>query len=441
MLRPSAAAVAAVVVAAAVLLAAPRAHAQQDPEVGDRDDRAAAEQAESAEQAERAEDAVSAGARPIAPIAPRWLPRLEAKVRAGAGAVSGDTINPGTGAMSLVEGRLVPRATRGRISVEAPLELGHRQTLGSASLSETRGRGTLRGTVRLTPRVRLSGELGLGGSWKPGWPDPFQPLEGGGFAETDRYSHWDRAAGADLVVRPARRQRVRVAYDYLLAVYDHDPSFDAIYDPNHLTPWDRETHRLDASWRLRRDRWKLRAGAEVALRRFFYVFSGDAKTGVTHAGPGGEPPNPLLEQRWLKPRLEVELELVPSLQIGARYELELVQDTFEGYLSYVGHHQRIDASWALPRDAELRARAELFVRRYGENSYDYGDGEMRPPLSWGSRRADVLGDLGLTLQVPFAPHWSALADARFAVRRTNYAYSIDWDYFNWAGWAGAEYRY
>jgi hypothetical protein len=435
----------AIVILAGLVIAAPApAHAQEEPQVDDRDDRAAA----AAERAEDAEAGPAAAvpadeAQPVAPIALRWEPGLAGKLRAGAGAVSGDTINAGTAAMSLVEATLAPRLARGRYTLDAPIELGHRQTLGGAQLSESRASGTVRATARLAPRIRLSGELGLGATRRPGWPDPFQPLAGGELAATDRYSHWDRRGGVDLVLRPARRQRVHLAYDYALAVYDRDPMYDPIYDPLHLAPWDRDTHRLDAAWRLRRDRMKLRIGAQAALRRYFFLFSGDADTGVTHAGPGGEPPNPLLELRSLQPRVEAEFEVAPALVVGARYELELMQDAYRGYLSYVGHHPRLEASWALPREAELRARAELWLRRYGPHSYDHDGGmdEAHPPLDWGDRRTDVLADLGLAFGKPFAPHWSAVADARLAVRRTNYAYSIDWNYLNWIGWAGVEYRY
>jgi hypothetical protein len=123
-------------------------------------------------------------------------------------------------------------------------------------------------------------------------------------------------------------------------------------------------------YRIRRDRVRLRAGAEVALRRYFFIFSGDRDTGITHVDSRDTPPNPLLELRSVKPRLEAEVEVTAALLVGARYELELVQDAYQGYLSYVGHHPRLDASLALPRDAELRARAELWLRPYGADSYD-----------------------------------------------------------------------
>ncbi len=437
------------IAAIAGLLVASPAHAQEDPDVDDRDDRAAAERADEVEPDPAPADAPQpADAPDPAPIALRWQPALEARIRAGAGGISGDSINTGRGAMSVVEGTLSPKATRGRYTLEAPIELAHRQTLGS-ELSESRVRGTARGTVRFTPRLRLSGELGLAATRRPDWPDPFQRRDGE-HLPTDRYSHWDRRGGVDLVLRPKRRHRVQIAYDYVLAVYGHDPMFDGVNRPLRLTPWDRDTHRLDAAWRIRRDRLRLRAGVEAARRRYFYVFSGDRGTGITHVDSRDTPPNPLLELRWLKPRLDLELEVTPALSVRARYELELVQDAYQGYLSYVGHHPRLEASWALPRDAELRARAEAWLRPYGADSYDGMD--LERPLEWGDRRTDALADVSLGFARPFAPRWSAVATARLAVRRTNYAsstqdlgtgevYAIDWNYVNWLGWAGVEYRY
>jgi len=222
-----------------------------------------------------------------------------------------------------------------------------------------------------------------------------------------------------------------------------DPLFDPIYQPLHLTPWDRDTHRVDAVWRIRRDKFKFRVGTELTRRKYFYVFSGDSRTGITHAGPGGEPPNPLLELRGVSPRLELDYEVHPSVLVSARYEVELQQDMFHSYLSYAAQHPEVTVSWALPRDAELTAHAELYWRTYGTNSYDYAMDEdpMHPPLAWGSRRAERTYNFELKFHMPIVRHWAAVADVELARRRTNYVYGIDWNYVNWLAWAGAEYRY
>ena len=377
----------------------------------------------------------------VAPIEMRWEPGLAARVRAGGGAVGGgDTINPGSGALSLFDGELTPRLTRGRLAIEVPLEYTHRQTFNT-NLTEIRARGGGRVTYRFTPAIRAAAELGLSATWKPGWSDPFQPLDTGGLATTDRYSHWDRRAGAEVVVRTSRHQRLRVAYDYVLAVYDHDPMFDPIYDPIHLTPWDRERNRVDASYRIKEGIWRFRGGLQVARWQYFFMFAGDANTGITHAGPGGEPPNPLLDLVVVKPRVEAEVKAHPSIGVRARYELEVMTDRFQGYLSYVGHHPEVEVRAALPSQVIVSAQAEVFWRRYGPNSYDYAMDPTRPPLAWGDRREERLWYFGLRAAKIFDDHWSAIAEAKVALRRTNYAYGINWDYVNWFAWTGAEYRY
>src|SRR6185436_2913612 len=106
-----------------------------------------------------------------------------------------------------------------------------------------------------------------------------------------------------------------------------------------------------------------------------------------------------------------------SVVVRERYELELIQDTFAGYLSYVGHHPELTVAWALPRDAEVSAGVELFLRRYGRHSYDYDMDPTHPPLAWGDRRSERLVYLTLEARVPLAPHWAAVAEAKLASRR------------------------
>lgn len=376
-----------------------------------------------------------------APLDTRWRPALDARARVGAGVVSGDTINPGTGAITIIDADVTPSVRRKRLELSAPLDFMHRQSYAT-SLTEMRGRGAARVGYRWSRELRVAAELSLGATYKPSWADPFQEdMDTGDLGATDRYSHWDRRAAAEAIVRPVAGQRVHVTYEYVLAVYSHDPNFDAIYDPIHLAPWDREVHRADAEWRLREDRWRLRVGTRVEHFQYFFMFAGDAKTGVTHAGPGGEPPNPLLQLNTIKPRVSGDVDVTETVRLGARYELELVQDPFQGYLSYVGHHPQLVARWLAPSKVEVNVRAEAYLRRYGANSYAYEMDPEHPSLTFGSRREERLSYLTLAAERALSKHWSALAEAKLASRRTNYAYSIDWNYINYLMWTGAEYRY
>jgi hypothetical protein len=376
-----------------------------------------------------------------------WKRSASVKLKAGAGAIDGDTITPGRGAMSFVETKVGLGADRGRFGLDLPIELGHRQTFGAA-LSETKGSAAARASWRFSPRLRVVGELGLRAVWRPDWLDPFQP-EDGSLEATDRFSHWDRRAMTEVVARPWRKNRLRLRYDYTLAVYRQDDDFDPIYDPNHLTPWDYEQHRVDVVWRWRGDGVTLRLGNEAAIKRYFFMFARDGHTGLTHAGTGGEPVNPLLELRWLKPRLEGEVELAEGfVLVGGAYEVEIVGDAFEGYQTYLGHHPELTLSLALPREISLEAKGEMFRRRYGKRSYS--EGPDHPPLEWGTRREDWMGAASLTLRVPFAPAWTAVGSGAWRMRRTNYPayqpgvwpstreYDFDWDYDNWSAWLGVE---
>jgi hypothetical protein len=384
---------------------------------------------------------------------PRWDTLVLGHLSAGAGAIGGgDTINPGTGAMSLVDGGLTSMLTRGKLELSAPVTYSYRQTYSTA-LTDMHGRGGGKLLYRFNRRVKASVELGLGATWKPNWVDPFQPNEDmTAYLTTDRYSHWDRRAAADVDIRPARYQRVHVAYDYTLSVYKHDPNFDAIYQPLHLTPWDRDVHKLDVEWRMthpgKNSRSStFRVGVEGARWQYFYQFAGDAKTGITHSTSGGEPPNPLLELRSLKPRIESDFSINDAISLRARYELELMQDTYQGYLSYAGHHPQLMMTWHLPRLAELDASVEAYLRAYGRNSYDYqnADDPMHPPFAYGDRRQERLAygtvDFRMPLPLDWSTHWAGIAQAKIAARKTNYVYGIDWNYFNWMAWTGAEYRY
>jgi hypothetical protein len=379
-----------------------------------------------------------------------WKRSFSARLRAGAGAIDGDTITPGRGAMSFVESKVGLGLDRGKLGLDLPIELAHRQTFG-AQLSETKGSAAARGTWRLSPRLRLVGELGVRGTWRPDWLDPFQP-NGDTLEATDRFSHFDRRGMVEVVARPFRKNRLRLRYDYTLAVYRQDDDFDPIYDPNHLTPSDHDQHRVDLVWRWRGDGMTFRVGAEAARRKSFFTFARDGHTGLTHAGTGGEAVNPLLELRWVKPRVEGELELFDGfLQVGAAYEVEIVDDTFEGYQTYLGHHPELTLSLALPREIALEARTEMFRRRYGKRSYSAGPDH--PMLEWGDRREDWIGAANLTLRVPFAPDWTAVASGGWRMRKTNYPgytpnvwpasreYDFDWNYENWNGWMGVETKF
>lgn len=137
-------------------------------------------------------------------------------------------------------------------------------------------------------------------------------------------------------------------------------------------------------------------------------------TGLTHAGAGGPPPNPLYEQASFEPELDAGLELAGGrgeLDVSSGYEI--VNDRYEGYYAAGGNH---------------------------------------PPLEYGDRRVDRRFSTGLDVRDPLTAHWAIIGEADALIRRTNFPnyvpnvfpasrqYDIEWSYENYLVQAGVEYR-
>ena len=215
----------------------------------------------------------------------------------------------------------------------------------------------------------------------------------------------------------------------------------------HLTPDDRFHHELDVDWMHHGKRFKVGGGARADDERYLWVFSRDAGSGYTHAGPGGDPPNPLQEIVEVEPFARYEWGRVKdpvSLDLEYGYEIQL--DRFEGYYSYRGHHPSFDIDVDVGDKTKLSAGTDLYLRRYGDGSY--APVGSHPPLDYGDRRVDrkviATFDAGRAL----SDRLSVGLESRVAVRRTNFPgyepgvypagrlYDIDWNYLNWAVAAG-----
>jgi hypothetical protein len=301
---------------------------------------------------------------------------------------------------------------------------------------------------RFSRALRLGGEFGVGGVRRAGWPDLYQPTADG-FAPTDRHSYWERRAGAELTVHPARAHWIRAQYAYRLRDYVADPAFDAVARPNHLTPFDHDRHALDLDYHYSRGAVRAGVGAEAFVKQSFFVFARDAHTGSTHAGPRGPPPNPLQELRGVSPRVDFQLELwKESVEMEVSYAHEFQDDAYRGYYSFSGPRPGL-AVHVRPLPAlELGAAAELSWRRYGEGSYRVGLGH--PPLDSGDRRYDHRLELTFGARLGLTSALALTLDAGYRVRDTNFpdyepavfptsqVYDIDWDYWDMRVAAGLQ---
>lgn len=383
-----------------------------------------------------------------APARPGFDLRLRASLSAGA--FQGWQVRKAHGALLLAEAAATPTARYGDFSLRVPLRLSQRKLFG-ATLPETQGFGGLELTWKQSRSLKLSVEGGLAGFWRPDWPDLYQPLADGGYAPTSRESHLDQRLGVELESAPVRRHHLRVSYRFRLADYAADPNFDPFDAPMHLTPTDHTEHELELGWRYVGKGFRLMAGVSAFGRQDTFFFARDAGTGKTHAGPGGLPPNPLQSLRGAEPSLGGKLWLFQKrLEVEAHYGFELVEDRFQGYYSYTGHHPELQVEYSPVERLSLKVSVEAWLRRYGANSYAEGPGH--PPLTFGDRRVDRRGVLGGAVRYALRSKLSVTLEGRWVVRKTNFppytpgvfpsalAYDIDWNYQNWLALAGLEYR-
>lgn len=364
---------------------------------------------------------------------------LHTEAAVSGGGLLGYRERPGSLGVLDLSAEVEPSLRVDHLSLALPISFAHRQTF-PADLVENRGRAMLEAEYRIARPIRLGLHAGVALRDRPGWPDLYQPTSEG-LAPTDRYSSWTRRVGGSLTLHPAPKHWIRFKYDYRIAIFTHDPAFEAVARPNHLTPFDYDRHKGELDYHVRLGRVRLGVGAQAYWKSSFYVFARDAHTGFSHAGPGGRPANPLQEVRGLTPFFEADLALIRKhLTLELRYAHELREDLYQGYYSWSGPNPRVALRVQPVRRLELTAAAELWMRRYGSGSYVAGLGH--PALDEGDRRRDDRLALELDGLLRLHPSIALTLEAGYVLRDTSFpdyepfifpasqAYAIAWDYTN-----------
>lgn len=373
-----------------------------------------------------------------------WRGTVAADAELRGGALSGRSTLRTSGALIDASGGVEPAIEHGTWRLGLPITLGHRETPG-AELRETRGGVDLDARYKRSPRFRLDLEAGLRLTSRPGWEDEYQPTATG-LGTTDRYSHRDLRLGGAISAIPLRHQHARLGLRLTDYDYTDDPAYDAIDAPTHLVPGDRVEVDLDASWRHFGDGWK--AGGAIAFedRHDDKNYARDAGTGLTHAGAGGPPPNPLYHQISFEPSLGAELDLADdTVELGADLGYAFVSDRYQGYYSWSGVHPQVHVA-AHRGDLDAKLAAELQLATYGDGSYAAGNGH--PPLESGTRRKDTKIGLRADAGYTVVHHVAVVAGFDLTRRTTNFPdyvpgvfpagaqYDVKWDYVNWELSAG-----
>lgn len=383
---------------------------------------------------------------------------VDAKAALGEGVITGDGIHRSVDAspvsMSIVSADVDPSVQWSAFTLSLPTQLEHRETWG-AHLSRTDASSTLMLEFKPVRQFKATLEGGVAAIAKPAWLDPYQPVDNlvdNGLLPTDRRSRLDTTFGARVMAVPWSKTFARLGYAFTRSTTTRDPAFDPIERPNHLTPRNNDEHRLRAS--LKTTFGALKPGVSVSAfqREWFFVFARDAGTGSTHAGPGGDPPNPLQLFRGLEVEPEAELTLLnEAVVIDASWRLRLVDDVYAGYYSRVENRVSLGVQTHSGPDElrlETRTRFDFNHVLYGEDSYAAGG--RHPALDFEDRRTlrrsrvtvaarfpenapvHLVGELAASTQVTNFPDY---APGIFP-RTQNYV--VDWDYQNASAWLGLE---
>jgi len=386
---------------------------------------------------------------------------LQLDAQLGAGALNGDgfhrPLDDGFAPMTVVDVDAEPALRLGDFALSLPSSVRMRETWG-AHLSRTDARSLLSLDYRPLRALKLTVEGGAAASIRPGWLDPYQPVDDlpdNGLVPTDRRSRTQLLASARVFAVPASKTFARLRYDFARTTTTRDPAFDALERPNHLAPRDNDEHALEASWKTTLDLLKPALGVGLQRQEWFFVFARDRGTAATHASPGGEPANPLqiLHAAWIEPEAELALPGgIASVDVGWR--VRVVDDLFQGYYSRLENRFRlgIDAAFG-PPDLQLATKARFSFTNvdYGEDGY--AAGKTHPPLDFGDHRMARTDGVSLSARFPARAPLRAFVDIDASSQLTNFpdyapgvfpvhaAYELDWDYSNVAALAGVEFGF
>jgi hypothetical protein len=361
------------------------------------------------------------------------------QARALGGAFDGVGVHRGSGPMALIELDLRPKLRTEGWELALPLRLDHRSTFG-AHLDETTV-GAALDVTRNSNKLEHGPVIGVAYTWRPDWPDLYQPECGGGtdLCPTDRYSNLSWLAGYQLWSKLGGGKNFRAKAKWVRTTYFNDPNYDPAASVVHLAPSSNGEAQLDLSFRHMLGAFGYALRADTYYRVYDDLLSKNAGTGGTLRA------NPVEKLLGAEPRAELQLR-TKRLDFTAGFGFLVQSDRFEGYYSYTGRRLFADASAPIAGKLSVEAKAEAKLLRFGPNSKTATEDGKRLEVA----RYTAKGALRFELRKSL----SLVAEGSVVKRDTNFPdyvpgvypptaprpYDIRWDYTNWSVLGGVEWK-
>jgi hypothetical protein len=372
------------------------------------------------------------------------------QLRVLGGAFDGMGVRRDSGGLALFQADWKPALRSDTTIVAFPLTFDHRQTFGASLNETTAGAGIdvdfLRGGVTTGPIG------GVSYTWRPNWPDLYQPDGRGGVLGTDRYSHSRWFVGWQLWDKLGDGNHLRLRAEYVKYDYVRDPNYDPAVSVVHLAPRDDGEARLTGSWRKLAGVFAYAVRLEAFRRQYDELLAKKADTGATSRS------DPAQVLWGVEPRVEAELRTKP-VTVTLGYGFVSQTDPFQGYYSATGHHPYVEARFEPTKRLTLEAKLSARLLTYGPNSKSIssdglGTGTYVPGTEDGKRLYDHRIDLKAAARYRLREGLYAIAEGAVRERDTNYRdyvpgvfpptatrpYDIHWDYTNTRVTAGLEWK-
>ncbi|MGB8929709.1 MAG: hypothetical protein WCC48_00505 [Anaeromyxobacteraceae bacterium] len=372
-------------------------------------------------------------------------------LRALGGAFDGMGVRRYSGGLAFLQADWKPTLRAESVEVAFPLRLDHRQTFG-ASLNETiAGAGIdvdfVDGGLRHGPIA------GASYTWRPNWPDLYQPDGVGGVLPTDRHSHSRWYAGWQLWDKLGDGRHLRLKAEYVKYDYVRDPNYDPSISVVHLAPRDNGEAKVGASFRQLFAEFGYALRLDAFYRKYDVLLAKKADTGGTSRS------DPLASLYGFEPRVEAEY-LTKPVKVTLGYGFISETDPFQGYYTNTGHHPYVEAKLRPMGRLSLEAKLSAKLVTYGPDSKSIssdglGAGTYVQGTEDGKRLYDNRIEARAGARFELTKGLFALAEASWLKRDTNYRdyvpgvfpptatrrpYDIKWDYTNTMVTGGLEWR-